>query len=186
MPSAYAIEPIYTNKNKDLLEHLNKAMGGPDIDGRSYLKPKEKKMFSFDRVTRSVTISVPEDTIVVLSDHLANILGFGAQQYFKQDTRGDHMMDPFGDVYSVYVYTDAIQDRRVGDKHAPLLRCVPVDRNRDTGVEAARFPHLDYFPLKSNRLDDIAIYLRDRTGRPIPFLRGEVTVTLHLRPIDRY
>ena len=96
-------------------------------------------------------------------------------------------MDPFGDVYTVYIYSDAIQDRRVGDMHIPFLRCVAVNRGSAVtgGIQSISFPHLDYFPLKSKRLDGIGIYLRDRTGEPIPFLRGEVAATLHLRPIEQ-
>ena len=105
IPSAYAIRPIYTDDNEDFIEHINDTMKGTDIDGKSFLTASETDMFLYDRVTRKVTISVPANTIVVLSDHLANILGFGEKQYFKKNTAGVFMMDPFGDVYSVYVYT---------------------------------------------------------------------------------
>ena len=85
-------------------------------------------------------------------------------------------MDPFGDVYSVYVYTDAIQDRRVGDMHAPLLRCCPVDRKRKKEYKLFGF-HTYHFP-QVQQVRHIGVYLRDRAGRPIPFTRGEGTVTL--------
>ena len=88
-----------------------------------------------------------------ITEHLAHMLGFGAKTFFTRTMTHVYTMDPFGDVYSVYVYTDAIKDRRLGDMHVPLLRCVVVNRSGvdTTGIQAVSFPH--YFLLKSKRLD---------------------------------
>ena len=183
-PNIFPVPPIVTASNEDFVARLNTLLAN-DLDGSNFLRLK--KLFHYDRLTRRVTIKVPRHGCVLVSAHLAHVLGFGSKTYFTKTSEGDFVMDPFGDVYSVYVYTDAVQDRRVGDMHAPLLRCVAVNRNgeREGGIQAVSFPHLQYFPLKSRRLDGVGIYLRDRTGEPIPFMRGEVTVTLHLRPIER-
>ena len=184
-PNIFPVPPIVTGSNADFVGHLN-ALLANELDGSNFLRTK--KLFHYDRLTRRVTIKVPRHGCVLVSEHLAHVLGFGSRTYFTETSVGDFVMDVFGDVYSVYVYTDAVQDRRVGDMHAPLLRCVAVNRNGEReggGIQAVGFPHLQYFPLKSSRLDGVGIYLRDRTGEPIPFMRGEVTVTLHLRPIER-
>ena len=183
-PNIFPVPAIVTDSNEDFVAHLNTLLAN-DLDGSNFLRLK--KLFHYDRLTRRVTIKVPRHGCVLVSEHLAHVLGFGSKTYFTKSSEGDFVMDPFGDAYSIYVYTDAVQDRRVGDMHAPLLRCVAVNRNgeREGGIQAVSFPHLQYFPLKSSRLDSVGIYLRDRTGEPIPFMRGEVTVTLHLRPIER-
>lgn len=185
LPNMFPVPPIFTEDNALFVARLNDLLSN-NLGGHNFLK-QAKQVFSYDPMTRRVTITVPRHTCVLLTEHLSHILGFGVKTHFVTSTTGVYIMDPFGDVYSVYVYTDAIQERRVGDMHVPLLRCVAVDRSghRKGGIQAISFPHLDYFPLKSKRLDDVGIYLRDRTGQPIPFMRGEVTVTLHLRPVQR-
>ena len=45
----------------------------------------------------------------------------------------------------------------------------------------ARFDHVQYMPVLSREFEDVEIEIRDDTGRPVPFERGKVTVTLHLR-----
>ena len=45
----------------------------------------------------------------------------------------------------------------------------------------ARFDHVQYMPVLSSEFEDVEIEIRDDTGRPVPFERGKVTVTLNLR-----
>ena len=46
---------------------------------------------------------------------------------------------------------------------------------------AARFDHVQYMPVMSREFEAVEIEIRDDTGRPVPFERGKVTMTLHLR-----
>ena len=45
----------------------------------------------------------------------------------------------------------------------------------------ARFDHVQYIPLLSREFGSVETEIRDDTGRPVPFERGKVTVTLHFR-----
>ena len=186
MPNIFEIPPIFTGSNHTLIERLSETLRDDRLEGDSFLL-KPMRILSYDAKTKRVTIKPPRHCAVLLTPHLACVLGFGEKTCFASPTTGAYSMDVYGDVHSVYIYTDMIQERRVGDMQVPLLRCVAVDRGgkRRGGVQAISFPHLDYFPLKSKRFTEVGIYLRDRSGHSIPFGRGEVTVTLHLRPIER-
>ena len=80
---------------------------------------------------------------------------------------------------SLYVYSSIVEPRIVGDKIAPLLRIVPIT-GRHGEMVAARFDHVQYMPVLSREFEAVEIEIRDDTGRPVPFERGKVTVTLHL------
>ena len=176
LPNIFPVPPIFRGNNPHSIQRLNLLLLDK-LAGENFLL-NTKAVFSYYSLTRRVTINVPRHTCILITQHLAHILGFGEKTHFVATSTGVFIMDPF---------TDAIQERCVGDMQVPLLRCVAVDRSgkRRGGMQSVSFPHLDYFPLKSKRLDEVSIYLRDRSGQPIPFMRGEVTVTLHVRPIER-
>ena len=81
---------------------------------------------------------------------------------------------------TIYVYTDVVESRIVGDSVAPLLRALPVG-----GVHGAtvsnRFTNIHYVPLLYSHFKSIEMDIRDDTGRRVPFEYGRVTVTLHFR-----
>ena len=81
---------------------------------------------------------------------------------------------------SLYVYSSIVEPRIVGDKISPLLRIVPI-----TGIHGemvtASFDHVQYIPVLSREFGSVETEIRDDTGRPVPFERGKVTVTLHFR-----
>jgi len=54
---------------------------------------------------------------------------------------------------------------------------VPI--KRDTGdVITNTFQHIHYIPLEQRRFEIIEIYIRDDTGKPVPFERAKVVLTL--------
>ena len=81
---------------------------------------------------------------------------------------------------SLYVYSSIVELRIVGDKIAPLLRIVPITRRHGEMV-TTRFDHVQSIPVLSLEFGSIETEIRDDTGRPVPFERGKVTVTLHFR-----
>ncbi len=94
--------------------------------------------------------------------------------------RGYSIVDLRRGFESLYVYSSIVESRIVGDKIAPLLRIVPIT-GRHGEMVTARFDHVQYMPVLSREFEDVEIEIRDDTGRPVPFERGKVTVTLHLR-----
>ena len=81
---------------------------------------------------------------------------------------------------TIYVYTDVVESRIVGDSVAPLLRALPVGGRHGETV-SDRFTNIHYVPLLYSHFKSIEIDIRDDIGRRVPFEYGRVTVTLHFR-----
>lgn len=146
---------------------------------------KNHKIFKLDKWSNCVILEPPKYCAVFLSANLAHLLGFGNGQSFLNRQISPASIDLYGDIHSMYVYSDVIENRAVGDTMAQLLRVVPVDRTGKHGLsQTISFKHLQFFPIRSNYIDNIGIYLRDRAGRHIPLLRGEVTTSLLIRAKD--
>ena len=79
---------------------------------------------------------------------------------------------------TIYVYTDVVESRIMGDSLAPLLRALPISgRHGDTVSD--RFTNIHYVPLMYSHFHLIEVDIRDDTGRRVPFEYGRVMVTLH-------
>ncbi len=94
--------------------------------------------------------------------------------------RGYSIVDLRRGFESLYVYSSIIEPRIVGDKIAPLLRIVPITGSNGEMV-TARFEHVQYILVLSRELGCVETEIKDDKGRPVPFERGKVTVTLHFR-----
>ena len=81
---------------------------------------------------------------------------------------------------TLYVYTNIVESRIVGNTLAPLLRPLPI-RGRNGDRVSARFTNVHYVPLLYSHFDSIEVDIRDDMGRRVPFEYGRVTVTLHFR-----
>ena len=81
---------------------------------------------------------------------------------------------------TIYVYTDVVESRIVGDSLAPLLRTLRVAGSHGATV-SDRFTNIHYVPLLYSNFKSIEMDIRDDTGRRVPFEYGRVTVTLHFR-----
>ena len=90
-------------------------------------------------------------------------------------SRGRHRGGHGSRVLTIYVYTDVVESRIVGDSLAPLLRSLPVGGSRGATVHY-RFTNIHYVPLLYAHFNSIEIN-RDDTGRFVPFEYGKVTVT---------
>ena len=82
--------------------------------------------------------------------------------------------------YSLFVYCDVVEHVVVGDVKAPLLRTVNIAGKEGFTVNRI-FQTVQYVPVQRKQFSTIEIDIRDDTGRPVPFQRGKVIVTLHFR-----
>ena len=148
-------------------------------------KPGRVK-FSYEPVTQNVVAHVKGDTKVALYGDLPDILGFMrgdavtvlTSSALSKVVRAYSIVDLRRGFESLYVYSSIVEPRIVGNKIAPLLRIVPITGSHGEMV-TARFDHVQYIPVLSREFGCVEI--RDDTGRPVPFERGKVTVTLHFR-----
>ena len=160
----------YYDSPKTLVKALN-------LDKESRVK------FSYDSVTQKMRAHLKRQTKFRLYGDLSDILGFS-----NITSDADHtVMLPANSVVdlrrgfeSLYVYSSMVEPRVVGDKIVPLLRIVPIT-GRHGEMVTTRFDHVQYIPVMSREFGTIETEIRDDTGRPVPFERGKVTVTLHFR-----
>ena len=81
---------------------------------------------------------------------------------------------------TLYLYTDIVESRIVGDTLAPLLRALPISGRHGDRV-SARFTNVHNVPLLRSNFTSIEVDIRNDMGRRVPFEYGRVTVTLHFR-----
>ena len=143
--------------------------------------------FAYEPVTQKFVAHMKRETKFTLYGDLPDILGFGtgdsrtslASSARSMFVRAYSIVDLSG-FESLYVYSSIAEQRIVGDKTAPLLRIVPIT-GRHGEMVTARFDQVQYIPVLSSEFGSVETEIRDDTGRPVPFERGKVTVTLHFR-----
>ena len=147
--------------------------------------------FSYEPVTQKFVANVKSETTFTLYGDLPDILGFGigtgdgrslslSSSTRSMFVRAPSIVDLRRGFESLYVYSSIVEPRIVGDKIAPLLRIVPIT-GRHGEMVTTRFDHVQYIPVLSREIGSVETEIRDNTGRPVPFERGKVTVTLHFR-----
>lgn len=130
-----------------------------------------------------VMMSLPENITINMTKELSTVLGFVATQHCGGSdvhTYADHVADINESVGSLYVYLSVLEDRIVGDTRAPLLRLVPL-LGMPGEVMFQTFTNIQYVPIKFNSFDHITVNIRNGVGKLVPFERGDVILTLHLR-----
>ena len=90
----------------------------------------------------------------------------------------DSVVDMSRGFESLYVYTNVVEPRVVGDSLVPLLRIVPLSGMQGDTVSKT-FQKTQYVPVLCKEFGTIEI----DTSRSVPFERGKVVVTLHFRRI---
>ena len=101
----------------------------------------------------------------------------GSHTYRKEAEHVVHMDQGFD---TIYVYTDVVESRIVGDSSAPLLRALSVSVSQGATV-SDRFTNIHCVPVLYSHFHSIEMDIRNDTGRHVPFEYGRVTVTLHFR-----
>lgn len=105
--------------------------------------------------------------------------------HFRYDS-GMHQFDLRAGVHSLFVYSDIIKHRYVGNTMAQLLRKVEVPNSAKFGDQInITFERPHYHPVASPSLCTIQITIRDDTDSPIPFTFGRCFAVLHFRRINK-
>ena len=118
---------------------------------------------------------------VNLSDALMKILGFSQNSLEGAGGFGaERVMDLDQRVKGIFVYSDLVRRRPVGDAVVPLLRTLPpVDKSKETTHYLFEKPH--YMPLARFKFDTVELLLTSDKGEPISFENGHTIATLHFR-----
>ena len=139
---------------------------------------------------------------LTFSENLSNMLGFVDRNFQKLTIANisefTKNTDTFGKITkieavfcpvlepidSLYIYSDILAPRIVGNTKASLFRQVIVSADIDYGKTAhEKFQNLYYHPLNHFEIDSIRIEIRDVTGEYVSFNKGEITITLHFRKV---
>jgi hypothetical protein len=83
-----------------------------------------------------------------------------------------------GENSEIYICCDICEETFVGGKEVSLLRRVVLGTEKGYNFI---FTAPYYVPIKNTSLQQISIYITDREGNFISFLKAPVTVTLHFK-----
>ena len=134
------------------------------------------------RMKTSVIIR-PSGTCLRVSPKLGRIMGFETIEFTRGVHASKHHSDIDEGMSSIYVYSNIVQNRLVGDSLVPLLRVVPIRGARDELYRSEEFLHPHYLPTVKETTSELQFYLRRDDGTPISFKTGKVVLTLHFRKI---
>ncbi len=137
-------------------------------------------VFSFDDITKKVTVSIKPTSAVTFGPLLQSMLGLKQDHYGPGIHVGDQVVDIRQGFYSLYVYCNVVEPHVVGDVLAPLLRIVPI-RGKDDDLVTRTYENVHYHKLQHRFFDALEVDIRSDSGKRIPFERGKVVVTLHFR-----
>lgn len=144
---------------------------------------------SYSVITRKVSVHMAPNT-VFRAAMLTTVLGFrtatlaalpkdpAVPEFKVRIMEGDTVVTMERE--SLYIYTDVVEPRVVGDSLVPLLRIVSVS-GRHGDVVSKTFDKTHYVPVLCKEFGTIEIDIRDDTGHRVPFEVGKVTVTLHFQ-----
>ena len=163
--------------NKHFISELNKlaeALG-------TLTNGKNKVKFHYNSASKKAGVILYEDNSTLsLSDDLYHILKLPATVTGVGSFKAEHMMDLDQSFKSVFVYSDLVHPRPVGDVVVPLLRTLPpIDKTQETVHHLFEKPH--YIPLARFQFDTVEILLTTDKGEQIAFVNGHTIATLHFR-----
>ena len=147
--------------------------------------------FRLDGTTQKVELrySGDRDIRIKLHGDLREMLGFdrAATKWLRAGDKAIRPVDIRGGFHNIYVYTDLIQPTHVtGHTLQPLLRSVPVQGDNGDMV-LVQPTHIQYFPLRTTRVQTVEVFLATDLGKPVPFAGGKSQITVHIRrrrPLD--
>ena len=165
----------------DVLNDLVKS----EITDDMFLYQERKRQtikFKYNPFTKRMTLfKYYAQSKVTLSDGLMGILGISQSNLEGAGGfQADRVMDLDQHVKGIFVYSDLVQSRPVGDAVVPLLRTLPpVDKSKETVHYLFEKPH--YMPLARYQFDTVELLLTSDKGEPISFENGHTIATLHFR-----
>ncbi|XP_015786571.1 putative leucine-rich repeat-containing protein DDB_G0290503 [Tetranychus urticae] len=83
----------------------------------------------------------------------------------------------------MFVYSDIVAEHFVGDKSSRVLRVLPIRQSDNNELVHERFMKPFYYPIRSNRIEQINFILSDETGDAVKFNSGRVLIGLHLKKV---
>lgn len=128
-----------------------------------------------------IVLNIPKHLSLHFTEPLSSMLGLGHGELFCNNLRlGEFSINLTRGIDSIYVYTDIVQTKLVGNADVPLLSVVPLSGSFGE-MYFKEYVTPVYTPISKTTFSTIEIYITDSAGREIPFTSGKVTVLLHFR-----
>ena len=176
--SSFSIPEGHHATPTEVLKLINKLMVSllylPRLEGDEGFKMSEKNI---------ITLKLPYAGIELILDRpLAALLGFEQTSFTGQrKITADFPFDIKNSFYSLFIYSDIIEQQVIGDTYAQLLQVTPAPQRTNT-IVSQTFNPVQYVGLQTNNFETINIAIRNSFGDYVPFTTGLSIVKLHFRP----
>lgn len=172
LPATVVLRAGYYKSLNVVLDKLNETVKG------AFPRWKEPPKFQYDEITGLCKYIKGEDADgmkidVVLSEDIKAMLGFWNRRPANL-WENDH---------SLFVYTNIIKHRLVGDSKSQLLRVVEISKRNFGEQNTEIYNPPQYHPLISNSFESIEIEIRSKSGELVKFLDGHIVIVLHFKKI---
>lgn len=130
------------------------------------------------------------DLYLEFGEYLYRILGFRGISQSCEKLEADNIIDIFGQIHIIYIYSDIVSPIIVGSERVPLLQMFTLDHPNRANLEPGSqnritFQSPIYVPISRKTFETINIEVRDDSGELIQFETGKTLATLHIRPISK-
>uniref|UniRef100_A0A158P569 Uncharacterized protein n=1 Tax=Tetranychus urticae TaxID=32264 RepID=A0A158P569_TETUR len=121
-----------------------------------------------------------------------NALGFDAASYLQMISEFSAGKASFSSnkrcnlnlrSHLMFINSDIVAEHFVGNKSARVMRVLPIKRAKEYELVHEKFLKPFYYPVRSNRIEDINFLLTDEMGQNIKFNSGRVLIGLHLKHV---
>ena len=157
----------------DLVSKLNESI----VDHEDCLG---NAVFIYDAISGKVKIYTRNNSAIMLSQGLADVLGFESNTAYNETTEAPYIADINRGFHSLYVYCSICEPQIVGDAYVPLLRTVYITGDQcDTVNKIYESPH--YVPVNTDSLDTVEVNIKNDMNELVSFKTGKVICKLHFR-----
>uniref|UniRef100_A0A158P508 Uncharacterized protein n=1 Tax=Tetranychus urticae TaxID=32264 RepID=A0A158P508_TETUR len=194
------VEGMLKKLNKSIADsHLQIGLSG--INVQKDFKPPELVLITEGEPTKQkkkVVIKagripdVDKGVYPIFSDHtFIRALGFDNNTFAsemqravaesEEEIKAPNQPDLGPKSHLMFIYSDIIHAHLLGDISARVLRVVPLNREPSDKLGHMTFTSPYYYPVRSNKIEDVSIVLCDETGNQIRFKTGRVFLSLHFK-----
>ena len=172
----YRVTPGFYRTPDSLLVEIRKATQRWRFESRSVgsLIPMR-----YNKTTNNVKMDFVVDVEVTFGEDLCGALGLAQGAHVSETQHVPRLCNLFFGLSYLFVYTNLVRGRLVGETQSPLLRAIPVYGNY--GDSTHEFRHIHYTEAAAFNSDVVEVNIRPDTGELAPFVDGNVLLTLHLR-----
>ena len=162
----------YYNSMQELVKAVNKALT-KNVNDNTKL--------THNALNGKVTVQLKNRYQLGLAERMSIALGFGRNdiKIITKTAESPYVAD-LTIVSTIYVYCDIVEPQIVENTSAQLLKSIPAE-GKFGDIIAKTFTNIQYVPIRTKSFEAVEILLRNDTGDPVPFERGKVVITLHLR-----